>query len=97
MSALLNSSNAHNLPIFQPILMILVSKFMVYRVLSGKTCLILGLLSPTLPLFLMWIKTNECFVCMKDTYPIDVSSPSKYKLRYNKEIKPRKGLNSIYS
>ena len=37
---------AHNLPIFQPILMILVSKFMVHRALSDKTYLSLGLLSP---------------------------------------------------
>ena len=43
MSAILN---AHNLPIIQPILMILVSKFMVYRALSDKTYLSLGLLSP---------------------------------------------------
>ena len=46
MLALLNSLNAHNLPIFQPILMILVSKFMVYRALSDKTYLSLELLSP---------------------------------------------------
>ena len=39
MLAILNSLNAHNLPIFHPILMILVSKFMVYRVLSDKTYL----------------------------------------------------------
>ena len=45
MSAILNL-NAHNLLIFQPILMILVSKFMVYRALSDKTYLLLGLLSP---------------------------------------------------
>ena len=38
--------NAHNLPIFQPILMILVSKFMVHRALSDKTYFSLGLLSP---------------------------------------------------
>ena len=38
--------NAHNLPIFQPILMILVSKFMVNRAFSGKIYLSLGLLSP---------------------------------------------------
>ena len=30
MLAILNSSNAHNFPIFQSILMILVSKFMIY-------------------------------------------------------------------
>ena len=46
MLAILNSLNAHNLPIFQPILMILVSNFMVNRALSSKTYLLLGLLSP---------------------------------------------------
>ena len=46
MLAILNSLNAHNFPIFQPILMILVSKFMVYGALSDKTYLLLGLLSP---------------------------------------------------
>ena len=46
MSAILNFLNAHNLPIFQPILMILVSKFMVHRAFSDKTYLSLGLLSP---------------------------------------------------
>ena len=38
--------SAHNLPIFQPILMICVSKSMVHRALSDKTYLSLGLLSP---------------------------------------------------
>ena len=46
MLAILNSLNAHNLPIFRPILMILVSKFMVLRALSDKTYLLLGLLPP---------------------------------------------------
>ena len=46
MLALFNSLNAHNFPIFQPILMILVSKFMVLRSISDKTYLSLGLLSP---------------------------------------------------
>ena len=46
MSAILNSLNAHNFLIFQPISMILVSKFMVYRALSDKTYLSLGLRSP---------------------------------------------------
>ena len=46
MLAILNSLNAHNLPIFQSILMILISKFMVHRALSDKTYLLLGLLSP---------------------------------------------------
>ena len=46
MLATLNSLNAHNFPIFQPILMILVSKFMVYRALSDKYVYFFGLLSP---------------------------------------------------
>ena len=46
MLAILNSLNAHNFPIFQPILMILVSKPMVHEALSDKTYLSLGLLSP---------------------------------------------------
>ena len=46
MSAILNSLNAHNLPIFRPILMIFVSKFMVHNALSDKTYLSLGLMSP---------------------------------------------------
>ena len=45
MLAILKSLNAHNLPIFQQILMILVSKFTVYKALSDKTYLSLGLLS----------------------------------------------------
>ena len=36
MLAILNSLSARNLLIFQPILMILVSKFMVHRALSDK-------------------------------------------------------------
>ena len=46
MLAILNFLNANNLPIFEPILMIVVSKFMVHRALSDKTYLSLGLLSP---------------------------------------------------
>ena len=46
MLAILNFLNAHNLPISQPILMTLVSKFMVHRALSDKTYILLGLLSP---------------------------------------------------
>ena len=41
MSAILNSLNAHNFLIFQSILMILVSKFMVYRALSADTTYLL--------------------------------------------------------
>ena len=52
MSVILNSLNAHNLFfIFQPILMILVSKFMVYKALSDKTYLLLGLRSPLNKIF----------------------------------------------
>ena len=39
MSAILNPLNSHNLPIFQPIVMIFVLKFMVHRALSDKTYL----------------------------------------------------------
>ena len=46
MLAILNFLNAHNLPIFQTVLMILVSKFMVHRALSDKTYLSLWLLAP---------------------------------------------------
>ena len=46
MLAILNFLNAHNFHIFQPILMILVSKFMVHRALSYETYLSVGLLSP---------------------------------------------------
>ena len=44
MLAILSSLNAFSFRIFQPILMILVSKFVVHRALSDKTYL--GLLSP---------------------------------------------------
>ena len=39
MLVILNSLNSHNLPIFQPILIKLVSKFMVHRALFDKTYL----------------------------------------------------------
>ena len=51
MLAILNSLNAHNLPIFQPILMILVSKFIFQRAFSNKTYLSLGLLFPLMAFF----------------------------------------------
>ena len=59
MLAILNYLNAHYLPIFQPILMILVSKFMFYKALSYKTYLLLGLLSP-----LMYFPLREFCVCL---------------------------------
>ena len=46
MLAILNSLNVHSFPIFHPILMILVSNFMVHRALSDKTYVSLRLLSP---------------------------------------------------
>ena len=46
MLAILNSLNAHNFSIFQPILMILISKILVYSAISDKTDFSLGLLSP---------------------------------------------------
>ena len=46
MLAILNSLNAHNFPIFQLILMVLVSKFMGHRALSDETYLLLWLLYP---------------------------------------------------
>ena len=58
MLAILNSLNAHNFPFFQPILLILVSKFMLHRALSDKAYLLLGLLSP-----LMHVKSiEECLL-----------------------------------
>ena len=54
MLAILNYLNAHNSPIFQPILIILVSKFMVHRALSDKTYLSLGLLSPLILHLSVW-------------------------------------------
>ena len=46
MLAILKFLNVHNFPIFQPIFIILVSKFIVHRALSDETYLSFGLLSP---------------------------------------------------
>ena len=46
MLAILKFLNVHNFPIFQPISIILVSKFIVHRALSDETYLSFGLLSP---------------------------------------------------
>ena len=46
MLAILNSLNAHYIPIFQPILIILLSTFLVHRAITNKIYLLLGLLSP---------------------------------------------------
>ena len=61
MLAILDFLNAHNLPIFQTLLMILVSKFMVHRALSDKICLSLGLLSPLSSFFL-------CYKCLVNIF-----------------------------
>ena len=58
MSAILNSLNVHDFLIFQPILMTLVSKLMVYRALSDKTYVLLGLRSP-LTLYSLAVILNE--------------------------------------
>ena len=62
MLAILNSLNAHNLPIFQPILMIPVSKFIVHRALSDETYLSLGLLSPLI-IYLFGIIFYDKHIC----------------------------------
>ena len=59
MVAISNSLNVHNLPIFQPISMILVSKFMVYRALSDRTYLLLGVLSPLIRVIFWSFFTSE--------------------------------------
>ena len=64
MLAVLNSLNAYNLPIFEPILMILVSKFMVHRALSDKIYLSLGLLSPLICL------VYSCLMCEIQLFPM---------------------------
>ena len=61
MLAILNSLNAHNLLTFQPILMKLVSKFMVYRALSDKRYFLLGLLSPLILVILICSSTPSSF------------------------------------
>ena len=64
MSAIWNSLNVHNFPIFQPILIKRLSKLMVYRALSDKTYLLLGLLSP---LSKTPIK-HLCFRVLRDSF-----------------------------
>ena len=50
---ILNSLNAHNLPIFQPILVTLVSTFKGHRAHSDKIYFTLGLLSPLTHSFIL--------------------------------------------
>ena len=72
MLAILNSLNAHNFLIFQPILMILVSKFMVHRALSDKAYLSLGLLSPLRSLFCLFLRVVVLhkFYCISIWYTV---------------------------
>ena len=82
MSAILNYLNAHNLPIFQLILMIFVSKFMVHRALSDKTYLSLGLLSP-LRSMSCWFDLHwrHCLVSLSKTlYPLFSTSSTQEDL-----------------
>ena len=76
MLAILNSYNAHNFPIFQPILMILVLIFIFHSALSNKTYLLLGLLSHlSQDLFVLIPKimaSNGDFVCFRYTYLVSV-------------------------
>ena len=67
MLAILNSLNAYNLPIFHPILVILVLTFMVYRALSYTTYLSLGLLSPLKP-FNCSSDNFSCAICAYSAY-----------------------------
>ena len=72
MLAILTFLNAHNLPMFQPILMILVSKLMVHRGLSDKTFLSLGLLSPLNLICKMIMFWKSCILTF---WPHSLSSP----------------------
>ena len=63
MLAILNSLNANNLTIFQPILMILVSKFMIHRALSEKTHVLIRLLSPLITYKIHRIYKNAKLQC----------------------------------
>ena len=54
MSAISNSLNVHNFLIFQPILIKLVSKSMVYGAHSYQINLSLGLRSPVLLIFFLY-------------------------------------------
>ena len=44
----------------------------------------------------MWMKTQRCLVRRKDQEHINVLSPSKYKLKYKKEINEEKD-SSVYT
>ena len=83
MLAILNSLNAHNLLIFQPILMKLVSKFMVYRALSDKR---LGLLSP------LNLVTHPLF----DNVSFHSDRLTKFNVFYEQSVKHRRSIVKVF-
>ena len=80
MLAILNSLNAHNFPIFQPILMILVSKFMVRRALLNKTYLFLGLLSPLILVIKTALVVTVSVPHMANAMPIHMVKTALYPI-----------------
>ena len=66
--AILNSLNVHNFPIFQLILMKLVSKFMVHRALFDKTYLSLELLSPSIYKYIFFGCVGSCLIYCMNTW-----------------------------
>ena len=60
--AILNSLKTHNFPIFEPILMIRLSIFMLHRDLSDKTYLSLGLLSPLIQILMIVENIFKIFI-----------------------------------
>ena len=64
MLAILNSLNVHNFSIFQPMLMILVSKFMVHNALFDKTYLSLGLRFPLMTCYHLNFARADSFIAL---------------------------------
>ena len=64
-----------NFPIFQPIMMILVSKFMVSRALFDKTYLYLGLLSPLMKIVIAF--NSKLYGLGMSIYKIDTVGVAK--------------------
>ena len=87
MAAKCRPLNTHNLHIFQPILMILVSKFMVHRALSNKTYLSLGLLSP------LRLKLYKVHLCVTDRQDKWMNKPKAISNSYSMGCPPVCGDN----
>ena len=79
MLAIFNSLNAPNFPIFQPILMILVSNVMVHRVLFDKVYLTIGLLLSLNVFFWPNLRPRFCF-CLKRKTGLTHMEPSNTAL-----------------